>query len=154
MHNPNPEFAKVAKFVRMLNGGGTVAQRIADYKKAEQMMKHKPSSWRLRFFNWLAQGKIQLEDENKVSTNAYQSAYGQLQTVTLGGSGNSNSNMNLPGISFKITNANGGTIISVRENDDGYTLGGNNTELYIIPDGVEDFDRELGKIITMYRMKK
>ena len=27
-------------------------------------------------------------------------------------------------------------------------------ELYIIPDGVEDFDKELGKIITMHRMKQ
>jgi urocanate hydratase len=62
--------------------------------------------------------------------------------------------MNLPGITFKITSANGGTIISVNESASGYTLSGTNTEeLYIIPDGVEDFDRELGKIITMYRMK-
>ena len=27
-------------------------------------------------------------------------------------------------------------------------------ELYIIPDGVDDFDRELGKIITLHRMKQ
>jgi hypothetical protein len=64
--------------------------------------------------------------------------------------------MNLPGITFKITNANGGTIVSVKEDSQGYTLGAISTtdELYIIPDGVEDFDRELGKIITMHRMKQ
>ena len=60
------------------------------------------------------------------------------------------------GITFKITSANGGTIISVKEDAQGYTLGTISTtdELYIIPDGVEDFDRELGKIITMHRMKQ
>ena len=64
--------------------------------------------------------------------------------------------MNLPGITFKITSANGGTIISVNENLSQYTITGSNSseELYIIPDGVEDFDRELGKIITMHRMKQ
>jgi hypothetical protein len=112
-------------------------------------------SWRLRFFHWLTEGKIIIEEENKVSTNIYgsgQSAYGQLQTIKL----TDNNNMNLPGITFKITNANGGTIISVKEETQGYTLGinGGMDELYIIPDGVEDFDRELGKIITMHRMKK
>ena len=112
-------------------------------------------SWRLRFFNWLTQGLIRLEEENKMSTNIYgsaQSAVGQLHTINLTGN-----NMNLPGISFKITSANGGTIITVRdESTTGYTLGssvGLDAELYIIPDGVDDFDRELGKIITMYRMK-
>ena len=66
--------------------------------------------------------------------------------------------MNLPGITFKITPANGGTIITVttdvREKNH-VTLGGyDQEELYIIPDGVEDFDRELGKIITIHRMKQ
>ena len=88
-----------------------------------------------------------------MSSNAYQSPYGTLPTVQLSGT----NNMNLPGITFKITSANGGTIISVKEdNNSGYvTLGGSSPEeLYIIPDGVEDFDRELGKIITMHRMKQ
>ena len=44
--------------------------------------------------------------------------------------------------------------------DDGHrentiTLGGHEREeLYIIPEGVKDFDKELGKIITMHRMKQ
>ena len=109
-------------------------------------------SWRLRFFHWLANGQITIKEEQKVSSNTYQSPYGQFQTVQLSG----NNNMNLPGITFKITSANGGTIISVKEDSQGYTLGAISTtdELYIIPDGVDDFDRELGKIITMYRMKQ
>jgi len=131
-----------------------LADRKHRYDKAYNVLFPKSRSWRLRFFNWLVQGKIILEEENKVATNAYQSAYGQLQTVTLA---NPSSSMNLPGISFKITSANGGTIISVNESaPQQYTLtaNGSSEELYIIPDGVEDFDRELGKIITMYRMKQ
>jgi len=131
-----------------------LADRKHRYDKAYRVLFPKSRSWRLRFFNWLTQGRIILEEENKVATNAYQSAYGQLQTVTLA---NPNSSMNLPGITFKITSANGGTIITVSESTpQQYTLtaSGSSEELYIIPDGVEDFDRELGKIITMYRMKQ
>ena len=129
-----------------------LADRKHRYDKAYRVLFPKSRSWRLRFFNWLAQGRIILEEENKVATNAYQSVYGQLQTVTLG---NPSSNMNLPGITFKITSANGGTIISVNESAPQYSITGSSSseELYIIPDGVDDFDRELGKIITMYRMK-
>jgi hypothetical protein len=70
----------------------------------------------------------------------------------------SRNKMNLPGITFKITPANGGTIITVTEDvreKSGITLSGyEREELYIIPDGAEDFDRELGKIITLHRMKQ
>jgi hypothetical protein len=67
--------------------------------------------------------------------------------------------MNLPGITFKITQANGGTIVTVteerRNSENSITLHGyEREELYIIPDGVTDFDRELGKIITLHRMKQ
>lgn len=127
-----------------------LADRKHRYDGAYNVLFPKSRSWRLRFFNWLTQGRLTIEEE-QVATTAYQSAYGQLQTVHIPGS----NSMNLPGITFKITSANGGTIISVNESASGYTLGGTNTEeLYIIPDGVEDFDRELGKIITMYRMKQ
>jgi hypothetical protein len=85
-----------------------------------------------------------------------QSGYG---AVPIGGlTFNSTNKMNLPGITFKITSANGGSIITVtddsrRENQ--ITISGyEREELYIIPDGVEDFDKELGKIITMHRMKQ
>ena len=94
---------------------------------------------------------------NYVYTNqGMQSGYG---AIPIGGlTINPTNKMNLPGITFKITSANGGTIITVtdenrRENQ--ITLSGyEREELYIIPDGVEDFDKELGKIITMHRMKQ
>jgi hypothetical protein len=49
-------------------------------------------------------------------------------------------------MTVKITPANGGTIVQMQTNEYG------NGELYIIPDGI-DFDRELGKIITMSKLK-
>lgn len=85
-----------------------------------------------------------------------QSGYG---AVPIGGlTINPTNKMNLPGITFKITSANGGTIITVttdvREKNQVTLSGYEREELYIIPDGVEDFDKELGKIITMHRMKQ
>lgn len=47
---------------------------------------------------------------------------------------------------IKITPANGGTIVQMHVQE--YSQG----ELHIIPDGA-DFDRELGKIITMSKLK-
>lgn len=94
---------------------------------------------------------------NYVYTNqGMQSGYGAIPISGL--TINPTNKMNLPGITFKITSANGGSIITVtdenrRENQ--ITLSGyEREELYIIPDGVEDFDKELGKIITMHRMKQ
>ena len=49
-------------------------------------------------------------------------------------------------MTIKITPANGGTIVQMHTNE--YSNG----ELYIISDGA-DFDRELGKIITMSKLK-
>jgi hypothetical protein len=49
-------------------------------------------------------------------------------------------------MTIKVTPANGGNIVSVQSND--YAQG----ELHIIPEG-SDFDRELGKIITMSKLK-
>jgi hypothetical protein len=49
-------------------------------------------------------------------------------------------------LTIKITPANGGTIVQTQTGD--YV----NVELYIIPDGI-DFDRELGKIITVSKLK-
>jgi hypothetical protein len=85
-----------------------------------------------------------------------QSTYG---AIPIGGlTINPTNKMNLPGITFKITPANGGTIITVTEDvreKNQITLSGyEREELYIIPDDVEDFDKELGKIITMQRMKQ
>jgi len=93
-----------------------------------------------------------------------QSAYGAIpgltkqQIYSLSTSESTRNKMNLPGITFKITQANGGTIVTVTEDarrENTITLSGfEREELYIIPDGVDDFDRELGKIITLHRMKQ
>jgi len=85
------------------------------------------------------------------------SGYGPLVPIQGLSIDTSRNKMNLPGITFKITSANGGTIITVtdeirRENSISIS-GYEREELYIIPDGVEDFDKELGKIITIHRMK-
>ena len=80
------------------------------------------------------------------------------QSLTLGATGTTRNKMNLPGVTIKITQANGGTIVTVSEEplrENMVTLGEYiREELYVIPDGVEDFDRELGKIITMHRMRQ
>jgi hypothetical protein len=100
-----------------------------------------------------------------------QSSYGAVPSLTasqiigMGAGQNpaytiSKNKMNLPGITFKITQANGGTIVTVteeaRRSENSITLSGygEREELYIIPEDVKDFDRELGKIITLHRMKQ
>ena len=88
---------------------------------------------------------------------AGQSGYGAVPLGAISIDTNRNK-MNLPGITFKLTQANGGTIVTVTEDrrqENTITLAGyDREELYIIPEGVDDFDRELGKIITMHRMKQ
>lgn len=50
-------------------------------------------------------------------------------------------------VNFSLVKAHGGTIvICKREN-------GLEPEYYIIPEGVKNFDRELGKIISMFMLK-
>jgi hypothetical protein len=103
-------------------------------------------NFRISILNWLAAGRITImKDEKPMS-------------YTLGGSqGTININPNMgynPGaapqtsqtMTIKITPANGGTIVQMNIVE--YGQG----ELYIIPDGA-DFDRELGKIITMSKLK-
>lgn len=105
---------------------------------------------RIRIFNWFAAGKITLTRDTQEKPMAY----------TIGGTGGTlniapNGNMgygtsSMPNTSqtmtVKITPANGGTIVQLNLQE--YSAG----ELYIIPDGA-DFDRELGKIITMSKLK-
>ena len=101
---------------------------------------------RISILNWLAAGKIIIEKEKKP------------MAYTLGGVQNGTININPNGYSItqspqtnqtmtiKVTPANGGTIVQLHLQE--YSNG----ELYIIPDGA-DFDRELGKIITMSKLK-
>ena len=56
--------------------------------------------------------------------------------------------MNLPiNLTIKIATANGGTVVSINNGNDP-----NKEALYIIADD-DDFDRALGKIITINRLK-
>ena len=111
-----------------------------------------PKNWRIKFFNWLGAGKLSLTVDKPKDYN--------VSTYTIGGAGSMNYNPGLGGLTIgpttqgpvtgqtltiKITPANGGTIISVAPMNQADSL-------YIIPDG-EDFDRELGKIITMTKLK-
>lgn len=93
-------------------------------------------------------------------TNEKPQEYAMANTYTIGGAGSMNYNPGLGGLTIgpqtqgpvtgqtltiKITPANGGNIISVAPMNQAESL-------YIIPDG-EDFDRELGKIVTMTKLK-
>jgi hypothetical protein len=109
-----------------------------------------PKTWRIKMFNWLGAGKITLNNDKQPDH------YNMAHTPTNGGFA-INPNGNMPynttpapttGQTFtiRITPANGGTIVQMNAQD--YSVG----ELYVIPDGT-DFDRELGKIITMNKLK-
>jgi hypothetical protein len=104
---------------------------------------------RISILNWLAAGRITIVKDEKP------------MTYTIGGSSpgvlsiNPNGNMGYATgsapqtsqtMTIKITPANGGTIVQIHVQE--YSAG----ELHIIPDGA-DFDRELGKIITMSKLK-
>jgi len=107
-------------------------------------------NFRISILNWLAAGRMTIEKDTKPQEY-------KPMSYTLGGVQNGTININPSGYStqspqnnqtmtIKITPANGGTIVQM--SNDAYTNG----ELYIIADG-EDFDRELGKIITMSKLK-
>ena len=118
---------------------------------------------RLKIFNWLAAGKMTLTtDKSQEYTPLSQSTYTLLGGTGGGGYGLNSSGgysgisinpygnpiMNLPiNLTIKIATANGGTVVSINNSNDH-----SKEELYIISDSA-DFDRELGKIITMNRLK-
>lgn len=64
-----------------------------------------------------------------------------LDTITLGDS------MPQPYINFSLIKAHGGTIVQCRR-EDSHTW-----EYHIIPENTKNFDRELGKIISMQLLK-
>ena len=105
-----------------------------------------PKNWRIAFFNWIGAGKVKLTVDKPQE-------YSMGNTYTLGGGGYGLSDPAIVAMpqssqtmTVKITPANGGTIVQMQTNEYG------NGELYIIPDGI-DFDRELGKIITMSKLR-
>lgn len=68
---------------------------------------------------------------------------GGMDTITLGG----NSQLPQPYINFSLIKAHGGTIVQCRAEDN------LDWEYYVIPDSIKNFDRELGKIISMQLLK-
>jgi len=109
---------------------------------------------RIDILNWLAAGRLVIEKEKPQEYKPMSQS-----TYTLGGTSPGTINIT-PGyggvgssapqtsqtMTIKITPANGGTIVQIQTNE--YNSG----ELHIIPDG-SDFDRELGKIITLSKLK-
>jgi hypothetical protein len=102
---------------------------------------------RIRIFNWLGAGKLTIVDdtkENKMTTGPY--TYG---TNTL------NISPSVPqidikgGINFTVAQATGGWIVQINHRSH---IQNESPDLYIIPEDA-DFDRELGKIITMSCLK-
>ena len=66
-----------------------------------------------------------------------------LDTITLGG----NAQLPQPYVNFSLIKAHGGTIVQCRAENN------HDWEYYVIPDSVKNFDRELGKIISMQLLK-
>jgi len=111
---------------------------------------------RIRIFNWLGAGKITVRDDTK--ENNMSTGY----VLNGGGLGTSpytfNGSINTPlppqidvkgGINFTVAKATGGWIVQI--NNRSYTQN-ESPDLYIIAEDA-DFDRELGKIITMSCLK-
>jgi hypothetical protein len=105
---------------------------------------------RIGILNWLAAGKIVIE-KNKPQE------YNMANTYTIGGGGyNGMGGITLgpqtqgpitgQTLTLKITPANGGSIVGVQSQNQ-------HENLYIISDDA-DFDRELGKIITVTKLKE
>lgn len=107
---------------------------------------------RLRLANWLSGGRILFDkEENKAMTaiaGQYASAGIALGNAsglyTLGAQEPNNVYINSD-ITIRITHANGGYIISIQS--------GPIPKLYLIHEDA-DFDKELGKIITMSQLQK
>jgi hypothetical protein len=104
---------------------------------------------RIKIFNWFAAGKLTLTYEKPQE-------YKMANTYTIGGGGAGMGGITLgpttqgpitgQTLTIKITPANGGNIVSVAN-------ASYSENLYIIADDA-DFDRELGKIITMSKLKE
>ena len=107
---------------------------------------------RITIFNWFAAGRITAKKyEKEVPMSTYTIGGGNGGVLSINPNGNMGYNNSVPQtkqtLTIKITPANGGTIVQTFADEYG-----SSTDLHIIPDGL-DFDRELGKIITMSKLK-
>lgn len=85
-----------------------------------------------------------------------QGATGSAGTFTIAGSGTGGLGVDTitlggveaqPYINFSLIKAHGGTIVQCRAEDS------HQWEYYVIPENTKNFDRELGKIISMHLLK-
>ena len=116
---------------------------------------------RIKIWNWLAAGKVRIveHEDKKIVNSGYTLTAGAGSSYSLGGGAgagvtlntHNSSNINLQsGINFTVAQAGGGWIVQVNRHD---PINYHPTqELHIIAEGA-DFDRELGKIITMSCLK-
>ena len=102
-------------------------------------------NFRISILNWLAAGRITIMKDEKPMSYTLGGSQGTIN-INPSGYGSTQAPQSSQTMTIKVTPANGGTIIQVQSNDF------SNSELHIIPDG-SDFDRELGKIITMSKLK-
>jgi len=102
-------------------------------------------NFRISILNWLAAGRITIEKDKKPMSYTLGGSQGTIN-INPAGYGVAQTPQSSQTMTIKITPANGGTIVQMNLQE--YSNG----ELYIIPDGA-DFDRELGKIITMSKLK-
>lgn len=103
---------------------------------------------RIAIFNWLGAGKVTLsyEKPQEYTMSTYSIGGGAgIGSITLGPT--TQGPITGQTLTIKITPANGGNIVSVASSSN-YS-----ENLYIIADDA-DFDRELGKIITMSKLKE
>jgi hypothetical protein len=119
---------------------------------------------RYKLFKWLSVGKIVITDEDvtiggevtikpKTKKEGLNMAIGQLATGVIPPGirmPHVEATQIVPDMTIKVTNANGGFIVSVQHmsmSNDYVT-----PQYHIIPDD-KDFDSELGKIITLTKLK-
>lgn len=115
-------------------------------------------SLRIRIVNWLCAGKLTLRDDTKET----QMSSGYTLNTGNGGLsagpytyGSINISPSMPqidikgGINFTVAQATGGWIVQINHRSH---IQNESPDLYIIPEDA-DFDRELGKIITMSCLK-
>ena len=104
---------------------------------------------RIGILNWLGAGRIRIEQDKPQEfkmSNTYTiggGGYNGMGGITLGPQ--TQGPITGQTLTLKITPANGGHIVSVNDTN-------HNENLYIISDDA-DFDRELGKIITVTKLK-
>jgi flagellar hook assembly protein FlgD len=119
-------------------------------------MKRWFKNFRIGILNWLAGGRLTINKFEKPQEYNVMSSYvlgsggagGQISINPNGSMGYGTSvPQNNQTLTIKITPANGGTIVTTQRDE--YS---GQHEFHVIPDGA-DFDRELGKIITMHKLK-